>query len=559
VLAHNCSLRYENRKLVQGLTRGNGIEGDDITRNVMLMKGAIKMLPANLPDGTPTPALVFVRGEGIVLKTDFATHFKGESNPRNTANGTAKRQSDNSKCAYITIMAYQLLPNGMAMPTKEQELQALQGMGFNVPRFVRCVTQSETEGLYQEYVQTVRASLDYDIDGLVVEVNGRDAREALGELNKRPKGAIAWKFPHEAKKTTLRNIRWQVGNSGRVTPVAEFDTVVLAGANVSQASLHNISNIKSLLADSPLAHMNDLTSGMEILASRRNDVIPFVEAVLAASTEPNPQTLSVPTNCPSCGASLTRDGEYLVCRNDDCPAQATGAIKRWVKKIGVLHVGDTLIEAMVEDGMVADPADLYTLDPDAVAALEIGGRKVGGTASKAVNNLNAKKSLPLHVLVGSLGIPLIGREMAKMIVDAGYNTLSLMLKARVHVPLGLADGTKLPAIASIPGVGDTKAVAFVEGFAAKTGLIAKLLGNGVQVQTISGPLVGQSFCMTGFRDQALSDAIEKAGGTMKSSVSKGLTYLIAQDPSSTSGKAQKARQYGTKVIGIEDARKLAGL
>jgi len=274
------------------------------------------------------------------------------------------------------------------------------------------------------------------------------------------------------------------------------------------------------------------------------------------------QYFNIPTHCPSCTAPLSRDGEYLRCTNEDCPAQTTGAIKRYVSKVGVLHVGDALIEALVESNLVTDCADLYTLDPDEVALLEIGGRRVGGTADKAINNLNAKKTLPLHVLVGSLGIPLIGRSMAKIIVDAGYNTLSLMFKARVNHPLmANKNGTwvTLPPLASIPSVGDTKAISFVEGFASRAGLIAKLLANGITVQDVSGPLVGKTFCMTGFRDQALAEAIEKAGGTMKGSVSKGLTYLISQDPNSTSGKAQTARQYGVKVIGIDEAQKLAGV
>lgn len=255
-----------------------------------------------------------------------------------------------------------------------------------------------------------------------------------------------------------------------------------------------------------------------------------------------------PTVCPECGAPVVRDGEYLLCRNEDCPAQAAGAIKRWVKKIGVLHVGDTLIEALCEAGFVADPADLYVLDPDKVADLEIGGRRVGSTADKAITNLKAKTALPLHVFVGSLGLsPLIGRSMSKTIMDAGYNTLSAMMKARI------AD------IAAIPGVGQTKAEAFCFGFAAKAGLMAKLLGNGITIATATGPLVGKSFCLTGFRDANLSAALEAQGATEKTSVSKGLTFLIAMDPNGNSGKLAAARKNGTTVIGVDEAKKLAGI
>jgi DNA ligase (NAD+) len=539
----SLGLRYEGHKLVQALTRGDGTVGEDITRNARLVQGVVKQLPFQRPDGSLTPHEVFIRGEVVVTHTDFKAHFPGESNPRNTANGTIRRQSNHEKCQHLTFIAYEIIYGG-ANPqekTKNDELKVLKAMGFRLPKYTLAHNLDDVEKVYREYVSTIRASLDYDIDGLVITVDQRDVRESLGDLNGRPKGAIAYKFPHEEAVTVLRNIRWQVGNSGRITPVAEFDAVNLAGANVVQASLHNISNIRDLTNDKNTDHF---AVGDMIKVSRRNDVIPYVEELV--TPHPTGAILTTPTECPSCKATLERDGEYLVCRNEDCEAQAAGAIKRWVKKIGVLHVGDSLIEAMCESGMVEDPADLYTLDADKVADLDMGGRRVGGTADKAVKNLEAKKVLPLHVIVGSLGIPLIGRSMAKMVVDAGFNTLSKMLKA------------KIPEIAAIPGMGDTKARSFVEGFQAKTWLVAKLLANGIEIQNNSGVLNGKSFCFTGFRNADLESAIEKQGGTMKSSVSKGLTYLVAADPKSTSGKAQKAAQYGTQVIGQDDAWDLVG-
>lgn len=269
----------------------------------------------------------------------------------------------------------------------------------------------------------------------------------------------------------------------------------------------------------------------------------------ATSIPPSPRVyFQPPTNCPSCKGTLTRDGEYLVCRNDDCDAQAAGAVKRWVSKVGVLHVGDTLIEALLEAGFVEDIADLYTLDPIKVADLEIGGRRVGGTGDKAINNLNAKKTMNLSTFVGSLGIPLIGRSMAKTIEDAGYDTLSKMAKAKI------AD------VANIPGVGSTKAEAFVLGFQSKMALIGKLIGDaGIVISVVTGPLVGKTFCFTGFRDATLHAAIEAQGGTMKDSASKTLTYLVALDPKGNSTKLAAARKNGTLVIGVDDAKALAGI
>jgi DNA ligase (NAD+) len=560
---------------VQALTRGDGEVGEDITRNVLLMAGAVKMLPPTLPDGKPTPSTVFVRGEIVCLKSDFRLHFQGESNPRNTASGTSKRQTNHEKCQYLTIITYECLPVGVTLASKSDEINTLRAWGFRTPNCKRVLGFSEIEDVYQGYVQTHRAALDYDIDGLVVYIDDTHRRDALGELNNRPRGACAYKFPHEQKSTVLRNIRWQVGNSGRITPVAEFDSVLLAGANVVQASLHNISNIRDLWGSATPC------SGDLILASRRNDVIPFVESVITAQGSGVP--FPVPTECPICKTPLQMDGEYLVCRGEDCSGQVTGSIKRWVKKLGVLHVGDTLIEAMVEefpfilvesefeerfgvtyDGFTKlppdeqdkirnsalakmDMADLYLIDPDRLADRQMGGRRIGSTADKAINNLRAKMTLPIHVLVGSLGINLIGRDMAKTIVDGGFESLSKMLKARI------------PEIAAIPGMGDTKARAFVDGFAQKAGLVGKLLAVGIQVQIVSGNLAGKSFCFTGFRSSELEDAIVKAGGTMKSGVSKGLHYLVSSDPTSNTGKMQKARSLGTLVISEDEARTLAGI
>ena len=264
----SLSLKYENRKLVQALTRGDGTIGENITRNVLLMKGAVKVLPPTLPNGTPTPQNVYVRCEIVCLKSDFALHFPTESNPRNTASGTAKRQSDTSKCAYLTVMAYQLLPNGKALESKTLEMKALKQMGFVTPRFQACQDATEVSALYEEYVNGVRSSLDYDIDGLVVDVDDRDARESLGDKNHRPKGAIAFKFPHELKPTILRNVRWQVGGSGRVTPIAEFEPVILGGRTIKKASLAGVRQVE---------HLN-LYEGCSIMVCLRNDVIPRVEA-----------------------------------------------------------------------------------------------------------------------------------------------------------------------------------------------------------------------------------------------------------------------------------------
>jgi DNA ligase (NAD+) len=251
----------------------------------------------------------------------------------------------------------------------------------------------------------------------------------------------------------------------------------------------------------------------------------------------------VPVHCPECGYPVRRDGEYLVCPNSQlCPAQITGSLKAWVKKIGVLDWGESLIESLCASGAVVDIADLYKLTWQQVSPLQMSGRRVGDSmAQRCVMNLHAKSELPLHLLVGSLGIPMVARSITRVIVQGGFDTLDKMEAATVA------------EIAALSGVGQSKAESFVSGFKERLPLIKKLLVHGVTVkQMADGPLKGKNICMTGFRDPDMADAIEDAGGVVKSGVSKNLSYLVAADASSTSGKAKKARQYGIEVISIDD-------
>jgi DNA ligase (NAD+) len=539
----SISLKYVKGKLVQALTRGDGETGEDILRNVKLMEG----VPQKVRDLTG-----YVRGEIILKKSKHKKHVPEYKNPRNAASGIAKRESDPKPCQYLTIVAYQIITQDHSLPSKATEFKLLAALGFIVPNWF-LITGGSTykpQGgaeetckgnpvthIYDQYVYEDREALDYDIDGLVVEFNDYPSMEFLGEHGGRPKGARAFKFPHDAKPTTLKDIVWQVGNSGRITPVAIFDPVDLAGATVTQASLHNESNIKKLASNCPqgLLGIDD-----QIMVSRRNDVIPYVESVLT----PNQNTLrfAIPRKCPSCNHDTKKVGEYITCNFSKCPAQISGAVKRWVKKLDIKDWGDTLIDALCDQGLVKSPADLYGLDAVTLSKLELSGKKVGmSTAKKVLNNLYAKKELRIADFVGSLGIHLCGRSIAQMIADAGYDTLEKMEDATVA------------QIAAIPRMGQTKAEAFVDGYQRCKKLIDDLLRAGVTIKApIVGNLSGKSFCFTGFRNKDLEDKVLNAGGAMKSGVSKSLNYLVAKNPKSGSGKVKKATGYGVTVIGISD-------
>ena len=523
----SISLRYDKGVLTQAITRGDGSIGEDITRNVRLMQ-----VPNDAEDATFTG---FVRGEIVCFHTEFAANFPGESNPRNTAAGTAKRQSDNSKCKHLAVVAFQWLPDNGDLPLKSDELMLLAKRNFYTPR--RSLVKTGAVGVqevYEQYINTERELLPYDVDGLVLAINDNENWNTAGMKNHRPAGSVAYKFPHEAQPTTLRDIRWQVGNSGRITPVAEFDVVNLAGANVKQASLHNVANIETV---AKTGGETDLRPGDRVLVSRRNDVIPYVESLVQPALSGG-AAFSTPTACPECGCGLAMVGEYLMCPNTGgCEAQASGSIKRWVKKVGILGLGERTIDGLCASDTIEDIADLYCLDPQIVRKIEIDGRKIGTNAFTFLKNVEDKKELPLHVIIGSLGIPLMGRSMVKRIVDAGYDTLNLMAAASI------------PELATIPDMGTSKAEAFHKGFHERIVLIKKLLKNGVAVKAkVVGGMSGIGVCMTGFRDAAMAEAIENQGGGLKSGVSKSTSILVCKDPTSTSGKAVKARKLGVEII-----------
>lgn len=260
----SLSVRYKDGTQDRALTRGDGEIGEDISRNVWLMKGRVS---------TVKGFAGHTRGEVVLRKSDWKKHFPDYANPRNAASGIAKRQSDPSGCKHLTVLHYQMIRDGGSTPIthKEIEFKALEHYGFEVPSWGVVDTVDEAIAVYEAFVAKRREALDYEIDGLVFEVNDLEAAEALGDRNHRPRAAIAYKFPHERKPSTLRGITWQVGKSGRVTPVANFDPVKLAGVTVRNASLATVGRVVALR----------LYPGCRVLVSRRNDVIPRLEANLS--------------------------------------------------------------------------------------------------------------------------------------------------------------------------------------------------------------------------------------------------------------------------------------
>ncbi len=521
-------VRYEKGAFIQGITRGDGIVGEDITPNVAKMKGIQLRVKGNFTGA--------IRAEVILTKEDHQKHFPDYANPRNAASGIAKRY-DGKGCEHLTVLCYRVA-EGMDFEQEGAQFEWLQQMGFLVPNWyvTAMVPGVKTpQDLWIEYQQSKRAELPYEIDGLVVGVNVLAKQLALGAKDDRPRGVIAFKFAPVTRETVLKRIDWQVGGTGRITPVAAFDPVPLLGAMVSNASLYNLKYIQELKLD----------IGARIIVARANDVIP---RVVSARTVPG-TVAKAPESCPVCGHPTQREGEYVVCPNvAGCPAQLVGRLKRYVKSLDIKEWGDTLLEKLVEAKLVADVADLYRLTVEALADIERMGEK---SAQNVLKTLHGCNPIPLENLLGALSIPLCAASTIRMVMDAGFETWE-------HI-----QGATRAHFETVPGLGPVKAAALADWVAGPgRPLMQALLDVGVQVKgPVKGVLTGKTLCFTGtmkHKRGVLEQMAKDAGGAVKASVTKDLSFLVLADPQSSSSKAQAARKNGTACISEDDFLQMVG-
>jgi DNA ligase (NAD+) len=522
----SLELVYLDGELDSAITRGDGEVGERITANVRRMRG----VPAQIE----TKGSVSVRGEIVLRKSNLAEFveervrmdpgFNRELSLRNTAAGLARAKEARllPLVRLLNVLCYDV--EGVSgLATEVEKMELITELGFDTPT-VASGELSAMIATYRRYSDKLREGLDYEIDGLVVRANSIHTSTLLGELNRRPRAAIAFKFVSEAKVSTLRAIGWSTGDSGRITPIAEIEAVRLAGANVRQASLHNWANVQKLR----------IGVGDQVLVSRRNDVIPYVEKVVVKG----PNTASAPATCGRCGAPVVTEGEYLVCRNDQCPARKVGRLKVWIRQLGLLDWGEKTLERLWDEGLVKEPADLYRLTAEKLVELERFGEV---SAKRLLDPLLERKKIPLPTFIAALGIETVSLETAKLLVNAGYDSVAAIA------------GASLEELSSIPGLGAIKAEKIKDGTGSRLAEIERLAEVGVVpvAPKEGGPLAGLSFCFSGAHSRPrkeLHALVEKNGGSVATSVTKGVTYLVLAAEDSNSSKAQKARKLGTEII-----------
>lgn len=507
----SVGLQYENGKLIAAPLRGEGTVGENILVNVLKMHGCVKNVPGF--NGT-------IRGEIILKKSDHQKHFSNYSNPRNAASGICRR-FDSVGCEHLTLMCYNVIGDA-ELETEESSLQWLEKHKFIVPSYKLCKKSSDVVSYWNEYQNGKRDSLDYLIDGLVVNCNDIAYGKSLGETNLKPKSKMAFKFANQFVKTTVTNITWNTGASGRVTPICWFNKVNILGTDVEKASVYNVAYVKEL----------GLDVGADILVCKANEVIPRVEKVVKGTGT----VVKSPINCSDCNNKLITEGEYLLCNNSNCPSQTLGKIVNWIGGINVLEWGEQLLTKLIAGGKVNTIADLYKLSINDLKSIDRMGDK---SAKNCYESLWSVTELPIEILLGSLSIPMVGSSVVKMVTGAGYDTLEKIRKLSVI------------QLQEVNGLGPAKAESFYNGLIANKGLIDELLSLGIKIKEKTvGKLSGKSICITGslsMKRAEFEKLIESNGGVVKSSVTKTTSYLVT-NAASDSSKAVNAKKLGVKVL-----------
>ncbi len=549
------ALTYVDGVLVQGATRGDGTMGEEITQNVR----TIRSIPLRLRVDHP-PRRVEVRGEAFLPLTVFkqinqereAEGLPLFANPRNAAAGTL-RQLDSRIVAdrKLDFFAYtlHLLDEEVDLPPTQWDcLELLQRFGFRVnPERQRCQGLEAVRDYYDRWA-TARFQLPYLTDGVVVKLNSLALQEQLGFTQKFPRWAVALKYPAEEAPTKVERVVVQVGRTGALTPVAEFQPVQLAGTTVSRASLHNRDRLLEL----------DLHLGDTVVVRKAGEIIPEVVRVLPELRPPQAERVVLPDRCPECGEPVVQPaGEAVTrCVNASCPAIVRGALMHWASRdaLDINGLGEKLVQQLVAAQLVQSVADLYQLEAEPLAQLERLGQK---SAQKLVQAIAASKQKPWSRVLYGLGIRHVGSVNAQALAAAFPDVTQLAT-------------TSVEAIAAVYGIGPEIAQSVYEWFQipANQHLIERLQAAGVQLQAAKGQiapasnptLAGKTFVITGTlptltREEAKA-LIQAAGGKVTESVSRKTHYLVVGE--NAGSKLTKAQGLGIPCLTEADLLALMG-
>ncbi|HQF87687.1 MAG TPA: NAD-dependent DNA ligase LigA [Acidobacteriota bacterium] len=553
----SMSLLYEDGRMVKAVTRGDGLRGEVVTANIRTIRTVPLVLEARgaragarEPAGPSVAGRIEVRGEVVMPLASFerlnrTRREAGEApfaNPRNAAAGTVRTLDARVVAGRrLDFYAYGLLVDGTTpLSTHLDTLHWLNRHGFRTSPMVReCGDLAELEAFIEE-VRGRMPDLPFEIDGVVVKVNAAALQARLGATAKIPRWAVAYKYPARQATTRVRHIAVQVGRTGALTPVAEFDPVLLDGSTVSRATLHNPEEVRRL----------DVRVGDWVLIEKGGDVIPKVVQVIISRREGELPEFVMPERCPACGGTVHRpEGEAVArCESADCPAKLKGSLLHFASRraMDIQGLGEALVDQLVDKEMVASVADLYTMDFDTVVALERMGRK---SAENLFAQIDASRAHPLHRLLFGLGIRFVGERTAQLLARR-FGTLDAVMAASEEELLATEEVGPVVAESIRAFFAEPRNRALVERLRAAGLNLAEPEAPPVPAGGEAAFFAGKTFVLTGTlaamsRDEA-ADKIRARGGTVTGSVSKKTHYLVVG--ADAGSKLAKAQALGVAVL-----------
>jgi len=536
----SVALYYENGVLVCGATRGDGVTGEDVTENIR----TIKAVPKKIENA---PAHLVVRGEvympkGVFQELNERRELAGEplfANTRNAAAGSLRQQDPRVAAERkLSMICFNIQAvSGVEFKSHAETIDYMKSLGFNTVDYKLCRGVDDCISRI-EWIGENRESFDYDIDGAVIKLDSLEGHRLLGSTSKAPRWAVAYKYPPEEKETKLVDIVVQVGRTGVLTPKAVVEPVRLSGTRVTNATLHNQDFITE----------KDIRIGDTVIVRKAGEIIPEVLGVVSEKRPEGTVPYVLPDVCPVCGSPVTRDenGAAVRCRGAECPAQLLRNVVHFASRnaMDIEGLGPMSVKALYDAGLIKNVADLYSLEPQSVAALERFGKKSAENLMAAIEN---SKQNDLSRLLFALGIWQVGQSAAKSISYRFGSMDAIMAASR----------DELCAVEDIGGVTADNMIAYFESEQARD-LISRLRDAGVNMTSLEekrgNALEGQIIVLTGaltrFTRTEAEEAIVRLGGKASGSVSKKTTLVVAGE--NAGSKLAKANELGIKVIGEEE-------
>ncbi|WP_370390868.1 NAD-dependent DNA ligase LigA [uncultured Winogradskyella sp.] len=538
----SINLTYENGRLLRAVTRGDGVQGDEITANVKTIKSVPLQLKGDYPTRFDIGGEIVLPVKGF-LKMNEERIAQGEEpyrNPRNTASGSLKLQ-DSAEVAKrpLECLLYSVKGRDLDITTQYDGLLKARSWGFKVPNEAKLVASIDEVLDYVAYWEEHRNELPYEIDGVVVKVNSLYQQEELGYTAKAPRWAMAYKFKAERVSTRLEKITYQVGRTGAITPVANLKPVQLAGTVVKRASLHNADQIEKL----------DIREGDEVFVEKGGDIIPKIMGVDLSLRPADSEVTRYIEFCPECGTKLIRpEGEAKhYCPNEkSCPPQVIGRIQHFIsrKAMDIEGLGGETVALLVNEGLISNYADLYDLKEEDVVPLE---RMAEKSAKNLIEGIEASKKIPFERVLFALGIRYVGETVAKKLAKH-FKSVEALMEASVE------------DLVNVDEIGERIAESVVDFFSseAHTAIINQLKSHGVQLEISAEQLANQTDKLKGntyvvsgvfhsVSRNELKKLIENNGGRVASSISSKTTFVVAGDNMGPSKRA-KAEKLNIPIL-----------